>query len=46
MASNLPKVTVSKLGKIPTLGNREPKDGSEGSRITLDRIDQEQTQGP
>lgn len=36
---NLPKVTGSKPGNVPALGNREPKarDGSDGSRIPGDR---------
>lgn len=45
MANNLPKFSVSKVGNIPTLGNGEPKSrsGGEGSRISWDRIGQEQT---
>lgn len=39
MANNLPKVTASKPGNVPALGNWEPKarDESDGSRIPGDR---------
>lgn len=45
---NYPKITVSKLGNIPTLGNGEPKSGdeSDSSGIPPDRIGREQTRGP